>query len=172
MTTPNADVEAWDFRIVRSLGRGGTDRAQLQDSVANETYISNSRFAYLEGPDYLNYVEGFSIDVFATSGGNDFANAQEYTGPNQDYLIFDGNQFLIWGPNREERIHDFNDARGDGVGPAGFQLLDQITHAFTLGGSHDQTDLPDEDTANDIVERSEELITLYEIVDGEIVEVV
>ncbi len=170
ITTPNATAEAWGFRVVRSHGRGGDDRAQLQDSDANDTYISNSRFAYLEGPGYLNYVAGFSIDVFATGEGDDYAHAQDYSGPGQDYLIFDGDQFLIWGPEREERIYDFTRARGDGAGPAGFQLLSQINHAFTIGGSHDQTDIPDDFVANAIVERSEEAFTLYEIVDGEIVE--
>lgn len=162
MTTPSADVEVWDFRIVRSHGRGGSDRAQLQDSDGNDTYISNSRFAYLEGSDFLNYVSGFAIDVFALNEGEDHAHAQDYTGPNRDYLIFDGDQFLIWGPNREERIHGFTTARGDGAGPAGFQLLGQINHAFTIGGAHDQTDIPSEAVSEAIVERAREDFVLYE----------
>lgn len=169
MQTPTADVEAWDFRIVRSLGRGGNDRAQLQDSEFNDTYVSNSRFAYLEGRDYLNYVSGFSIDVFALNAGEDHAHAQDYIGPGRDYLIFDGDQFLIWGPNREERIHGFTSARGDGEGPAGFQLLSQINHAFTIGGAHDQTDVPEEEVASAIVERANEEFVLFQIVDGELV---
>lgn len=168
MTTDLAEVEAIDFRIVRSHGKGGNDRAQLQDSSQSDKYISNPEFAYLAGDDYLNYVTGFSIDAFALNPGDDYANAKDYTGPDNDYLVFDGNQFLIWGPDRQERVHGFTRARGDGVGPAGFQLLNQITHAFTLGGSHDQNDIPTDELTQQMVDRANEAFTIYEYVDGEL----
>lgn len=113
LSTPNAMVEATNFRIVRAFGRGGDDQAYLEDSKDNDTYISNEVFAYLEGRDYLNYVSEFKIQVIAKNGGFDYANPRGYRGPDRDYLLFDGFQFLIYGPERRERIFGFDDGRGD-----------------------------------------------------------
>ena len=144
LTAGGTTVAALNFRVVRAIGNGGEDEAFLQGSDANETYISNTRFAYLEGGDYLNYVSNdFNVIVDGRGGGFDYANPQEYAGPNRDYVLFDGPQFLIYGPERRERIHGFDEGRGDAE-RAGWQVMRPIEHPFTLGGSHDQNDAPNE----------------------------
>ena len=151
MSAPDSFGSAIGFRIARGIGNLGSS-AYLEGSDFNDTYISNDRFGYLEGPKYLNYVSRFaSVNVNGAGPGFDDSNPQQYRGPNQDYLLFDGIQYLIVGPNRRERISGFDRGRGDGVN-AGWGVLEPLTmpEPFTLGGSHDQNDLPSEEEVVEI----------------------
>ena len=168
LATPSATVNAQDFRIVRSFGLGGANEAYLEDSPDNDTFISNESFAYLEGTDYLNYVADFELQVHAKNGGgDDYANPQDYRGPDQDFLVFNDTEFFIFGPERRERIAGFDRARGDAI-DAGWVILASIQNPFILGGSHDRTQNPTDEQTEELVAWSNTELPNYEIVESEV----
>lgn len=173
LTTPeDGIVVVNDFSLVSTYAEGGDDFAHLEDSVENDRFTSKADFAFFRGPGFVNHVIGFEkIDAVSRTGGGDFGHAQEYAGPDQDYLVHDGGQFLIYGPGRSERFIDFEAARGD-ADNAGWRIFNHATSPFTLGGVHDASPSgnPNEVDTELIVQRLGEPVAEYEVLDGRIVE--
>ena len=166
LTTPFSTVEATNFGLVRAFGQGGDDHAHLQDSPADDRYYGKADFGFMSGPGFVNYVSGFKTDVVSI-GGSDYVEVSEYSAPD-DFLVFDDNQFMVFGPNRDERIIGFSNAIGFSDG-AVVLALEPISHPFRLSGAHDNSQLPPEDTLNAIVARSDEPVESYLDLGGQIV---
>lgn len=171
LTTPNdGTVTANTFGMVSAFGGGGQDFAHLEDSSENDRYTGRATYAFFKGPGFVNYVSGFSkIDAVSKNGGGDFGHAFDYRGPDRDYLIHDGLQFLVFGPDRSERFIEFEKARGDAA-DAGFQIVTPIINDFVLGGTHDNspTGRPNPDATDQIVARLAEAVGEFEVFDGRI----
>lgn len=162
-------VEAGNFAVVRAFAGDGFDRAELTDSAFNDRYVGRENAAYMQTPGFLSYVSGFDeIDAVSRNGGFDTALVEEYRGPRRDYLIHDDLQFLVYGPERSERVYGFDQARGVGE-DAGWQILRAIVNPFTLAGAHDNspTGVPETDEIEELQARLAEAIFFVDIDEDE-----
>ena len=71
---------------------GGTDQALLFDSPDDDKFVNRPTYAYLEGPGFDNYAQGFDkISAYSREGGTDVALLWDSVG--DDTLTGQGNLF-------------------------------------------------------------------------------
>lgn len=164
LTSGGAVVNARMFPITRAFGGGGQDTAILQDSSETDRFVGRALYAYLKNSDYLNYVSGFRVTAVASQGGPDFADISQFDGPGRDYLVYDGNQFLIHGPERSERLIGFSHARAV-ADQAGIYEVNPYMQSLTLLGTSHADDVPSDLLVDEFVSRLGEPVSEYEVVD-------
>lgn len=165
MTSGDAVVNARMFPITRAFGGGGQDTAMLQDSSETDRFVGRALYAYLKNSNYLNYVSGFQVNASASQGGPDFADLSQFDGPGRDYLVYDGGQFLIHGPERSDRVVGFSHARAV-ADQAGIYEIEPYTQSLTLLGTSDADDVPSDLVIDEFMARLSEPISEYEVIDN------
>ena len=163
-------IEVNNFGLVRAFGRGGNDRAHLQDSIGDDRLEIKDNFTFLRdaaNEDYTNYVEGFVVNAVSV-GGADVARATEYGG--EDFLLLDGTSFLVFGPDRSERVTNFvvSTAVGDDSGLSAPREPYSSSLRISLGGTHNLNKVLTPAQQEEALARLDEPRGQFSVVEGNI----